>query len=145
MSELTANQEAFALAYIETGNAAEAYRRAYDKPENARDNWIYVEASQMLDHPKVSLRIKELQEEAAKLSLFNVKAAYDELEEARELAKKVENPSAAVSAVMGKIKLFGLEAPGKSKVVHSNDPDSPMPDVAVSIYQLPDNGRDETD
>lgn len=28
--ELTPKQEAFALAYVETGNAAEAYRRAYD-------------------------------------------------------------------------------------------------------------------
>ena len=41
---LTPKQEAFARGYFETGNAAEAYRRAYDADENARDNWIYVEA-----------------------------------------------------------------------------------------------------
>lgn len=115
MAGLTPNQEAFCLAYLETGNAAEAYRRAYDKPENARDNWIYVEASQMLDHPKVSLRIKELQKQASELSIYNVKAAFDEYEEARTLAKTEKNPSAAVAAVNGKVKLFGLDMPTKWK------------------------------
>lgn len=115
MGELTANQEAFVLAYIETGNAAEAYRRAYDKPPNARDNWIYVEASQMLDHPKISLRIEEAQAEAAKLSLYSVKSAFDEYEQARQLALKEKNPSAAVGAVSGKVKLFGLDKPTKTE------------------------------
>ncbi|SQE31532.1 Terminase small subunit [Mannheimia haemolytica] len=30
MTELTPKQEAFCLAYIETGNASEAYRQAYE-------------------------------------------------------------------------------------------------------------------
>ncbi len=133
-NELTAGQEAFCLAYLETGNAAEAYRRAYDKPPEARDNWIYVEASQMLDHPKISLRLKELQAQAAKLSLYNVKAAFDELEDARVLANKVLNPSAAVAAVQGKIKLFGLDKPVKQ--IHSNDPENPMPDGSAAVNAL---------
>lgn len=126
MVDLTANQEAFALAYVETGNAAEAYRRAYDRPENARDNWIYVEASQLLDHPKVSLRIQALQEEAARLSLFTVKAAFDEYEDARQLAKNEKNPSAVVSAINGKVKLFGLEAPSRAKHEHTGKDGSPI-------------------
>ncbi len=117
--ELTAQQEAFCLAYLETGNAAESYRRAYNTEPNARDNWIYVEASQLLDKPKVALRLKTLQDEAAKLSLYSVKAAYDELEEARKLAHAEKNPSAAVSAVAGKMKLFGLEKAGALQVKHT--------------------------
>jgi hypothetical protein len=38
--DLTAKQEAFARLYFENGNAAEAYRTAYDTDENARDNWV---------------------------------------------------------------------------------------------------------
>ncbi len=116
MDELTAKQEAFALAYLETGNAAEAYRRAYDVAPEAKDGWLYVEACQLLDNPKITLRLKELKEQAARLSLYTVTRAFEEYEEARALAVKEGNPSAAVSAVSGKVKLFGLEAPARSKV-----------------------------
>ncbi|MBQ0803003.1 MAG: terminase small subunit [Sulfitobacter litoralis] len=133
---LTANQEAFALCYVETGNAAKAYRQAYDKPEDARDNWIYVEASKMLDHPKVSLRIKELQSQAAKLSLFNIKSAFDEYEEARQLAKEVKNPSAAVAAISGKVKLFGLDQP--TKFSHTSPDGTMTPQTIVNLSNLSD-------
>jgi phage terminase small subunit len=111
--DLTPKQEAFALAYLETGNAAEAYRRAYDVSEDARDSWIYVEAWQVLNNPKVALRLKTLQDQAARLSIFNVAAAATEYEEARQLAMKEANPSAAVAAVTGKVKLFGLDKPSR--------------------------------
>ena len=114
--DLTPKQEAFALAYIECGLAAEAYRRAYDVPESSRDQWLYVEASQLLDNPKVALRIKEIQDQAAKLSLYTTKAAFDELEAARALAMAEKNPSAAVSAVTGKVKLFGLDRPRRVEI-----------------------------
>ena len=42
MADLTAKQEAFALAYVETGNAAEAYRRAYDVRAVKRPIGFYV-------------------------------------------------------------------------------------------------------
>lgn len=108
---LTEKQEAFALAYVETGNATEAYRRAYDVADNARDSWIYVEAAQLLDHPKIGPRIEELQALATKLAGYTIKDAIDEYEEARLLAFRVGNPSAAVAATNGKVKLFGLDKP----------------------------------
>lgn len=114
--DLTQKQEAFCLAYIETGNATEAYRRAYDVDPSSRDSWMHVEACQLLDNPKVSQRVAALQEQAAKLSLFTVKAAFEEYEEARALALKEGNPSAAVSAVTGKVKLFGLDSPRRHVV-----------------------------
>lgn len=113
MDDLTPKQEAFALAYMETGNAAEAYRRSYDVAPDARDSWLYVEACQLLDNPKIAQRLKELKERAAKLSLYTVSKAYEELESARELAMAEKNPSAAVSAISGKVKLFGIEAPAR--------------------------------
>ena len=108
---LTEKQEAFALAYVETGNATEAYRRAYDVAEDARDSWIYVEAAQLLDHPKIAPRIEELQALATRLAGYTLRDAASEYEKARELAMAEKNASAAVSAINGKVKLFGLDKP----------------------------------
>lgn len=136
--ELTPAQEAFALAYVESGNAARSYRIAYNQPETARDNWIYVEASQLLDHPKVALRIKSLQDEAAKLSLYTVKAAFDELEEARQAAKKTSNPSAAVAAVSAKIKLFGLDQPSRHDITSNGETVKPQAVDGTIVQALVD-------
>lgn len=113
MADLTPKQEAFALAFLETGNAAEAYRRAYDVSENAKDHWLYVEASQLLDHPEIARRLKELRDQAEKLSIFTLAAAMEEFEEARKLALQEGQAAAAVSATSGKVKLFGLDRPSK--------------------------------
>lgn len=116
---LTTKQEAFALAFWETGNAGEAYRRAYDVAPDAKDNWIYVEACQLLDNPKIAIRLKGLREQAERLCIFNRDKALAEYEEARQLALTGENPSAsaAVAATNGKVKLLGLEAAAKTKLV----------------------------
>ena len=114
---LTEKQEAFALAFLETGNAAEAYRRAYDVAPDAKDGWLYVEACQLLDNPKIALRLKELREQAERLSIYNLTQALTELEQAREIARVSVNPSAMVAATTGKIKLFGLDKP--SKIEHT--------------------------
>jgi phage terminase small subunit len=125
--DLTPKQEAFALAYVETGNAAEAYRRAYDVKAATTHSTIYVAASELLRHPKINLRIKELQAQAVDLCLYTVQSAFEEYEAARQLALQENNPSAAVSAVNGKVKLFGLEAPAKSKVDHTSSDGSMSP------------------
>ena len=133
---LTTKQEAFALAFVETGIATEAYRRAYDVTQEANVSWVHVEACQLLDHPKVAQRVKQLQEEAARMSLYSVRAAFDEFGEAIDLAKATKNPSAMVAAIKGKVELFGLAAPVKSKVTHANDPDNPMPDSGGAAVSL---------
>jgi hypothetical protein len=114
--DLTPKQEAFCLAFLETGNAAQAYRTAYDVADDAKDGWLYVEACQLLDNPKVALRLKSLRDQAERLSIFNLSAAMDEFEEARKLALSVENPAAMVAATNGKVKLFGLDRPGRLEI-----------------------------
>lgn len=118
MADLTPKQEAFALAFLETGNAAEAYRRAYDVAPDAKDNWIYVESCQLLDNPKVALRLKELRDQAEKLSIFTLAAAMEEFEEARQAALREGQAAAAVSATTGKVKLFGLDKPARIAAEH---------------------------
>jgi hypothetical protein len=116
--EITPKQAAFAAAFFECGSAAEAYRRAYDVAPDAKDGWLYVEACQLLDNPKVTQRLKELREQADRLSIFNLSKAMEEYEEARQLALIKDMPAAAVSATAGKVKLLGLDKPVKQITEH---------------------------
>lgn len=125
--ELTPKQTAFAMAYFETGNAAEAYRRAYDVAENARDSWIYVEANQLLDHPKIAQRLQELEAQAAELSIYTRHKAMEELEEARTEAKTQGQPAAMVSATNAKVKLTGLDRPHRVEVTSPDRSMTPAP------------------
>ena len=109
-AQLTPKQENFCLAYIETGNASEAYRSAYDA-ENMKAETIHVKASELLSSDKVSVRVKELRDKAAKRNQITVDDLIRELEEARIAALTAETPqsSAATAATMGKAKLLGLD------------------------------------
>lgn len=106
---LTPKQEAFALAYVETGNASEAYRRSYNA-EKMKPSVIAVKASELLAHGNVSVRVKELQAAALDEHKITMSDILRELEEARVVALQQEKPQAAamVAATMGKAKLLGM-------------------------------------
>lgn len=109
MSELTAKQETFCLAYIETGNASEAYRRSYDVSADTKPETIWSEASRLLADPKVSARVLALRELAREIALVSVGSITQELEDARTHAMKdPKGAAAAVSAILGKAKLHKL-------------------------------------
>lgn len=110
MAGLTMKQEAFCQAYIETGNASEAYRTAY-AADKMKAEAIHVKASELLSNGKVSVRLKELQGEIKQRHNVTVDSLLAELEEARQKALRAETPqsSAAVAATMGKAKLTGLD------------------------------------
>ncbi|MBS0242653.1 MAG: terminase small subunit [Proteobacteria bacterium] len=59
-SELTAKQEAFAKAYVLSGNASEAYRSAYDAKAMAAKT-VTEKASRLLANGKVRARVSALQ------------------------------------------------------------------------------------
>ncbi len=107
-SGLTPKQEAFARAYVETGNASEAYRRAYDA-ENMLPETIWPEASKTLANHNVATRVMELQLQARERLMVTIESLTQELDEARALAlADPKGAAAAVSATMGKAKLHGL-------------------------------------
>lgn len=56
---LTPKQEAFVLAWLETGNASHAYRTAYSVRSMTVKS-INEQASKVLAHPKVAARVAEL-------------------------------------------------------------------------------------
>jgi len=106
---LTIKQERFCMVYIETGNASEAYRQAYNA-ENMKEASINVNASKLLTDAKIALRIKELKSGHTKRHELTIDDLVKQLEEARQVALALENPqcSAAISATMGTAKLLGL-------------------------------------
>jgi phage terminase small subunit len=58
--KLTAKQEAFALKYVECGDASEAYRHAYDA-ESMKPSTIHSKACLTLKVGKVGARVAELE------------------------------------------------------------------------------------
>jgi len=117
---LTQAQENFAAAYVETGNASEAYRRAYPKAVDWKPTSVAVNASKLLADAKVALIVEKYREASAKRHAVTVDSLIAELEEARAIALQAETPqaSAAISATMGKAKLCGLD---KQVVEHTGN------------------------
>lgn len=107
---LTAKQEAFCIAYLETGNATEAYRRAYDVSKMAPST-INRAAKDVIDNSKIAARLADLRAPIMKKAQITVEDLLRELEEARTVAMTCETPqsSAAIAATMGKAKLLGLD------------------------------------
>lgn len=106
---MTPKQEHFARLYVETGNASEAYRQAYNtgsmKPETVTN-----EAYKLLQYRDISAMVEELKAEARSRHAVTVDDLLAELEQARAAALSAPTPqsSAAVSATMGKAKMLGL-------------------------------------
>ena len=104
---LTQKQELFCQAYIETGNASAAYRLVYDV-RGSNPQSINRMAKELMDNLKITARIAALNELHRARHCITVDSLTFELEEARRLAHEKQNPSAMVSATMGKAKLHGL-------------------------------------
>jgi phage terminase small subunit len=102
--------EKFCLAYVETANAAESYRIAYNT-ENMATATIGREGYNTLQKPQVQARLEELRKQVMERHEITVDTLLAELEQARVAALGAETPqtSAAVSATMGKAKLLGLD------------------------------------
>lgn len=124
--KLTIKQEKFCNFYIETGNASEAYRRAYNCTGKS-GAWLWVNACKLLKSANVALRVNELQqqqqkkcditkEEILKLcaDVIRGKLVTDYVEErnGRKQARTLSK-SWAVERIC---KMCGFDAPGKQEI-----------------------------
>ena len=100
---LTAKQQRFVDEYLIDLNATQAAIRAGYSEKTARSV-----GSENLTKPDVADAIAQRQQRIAKRAEVTVESLAIELEEARGIALKERQSSAAVSATMGKAKLFGL-------------------------------------
>lgn len=76
--KLTPKQEAFCLAYLETGNASEAYRRAYSA-ENMKPETVNRNAKALLDHNKIATRLAELRARCESAAVMGRQEALERL------------------------------------------------------------------
>jgi len=104
---MTPKQELFAQVYLETSNASEAYKRAYNTQANA--NTVNRKASQLLKHPEVIKLLADLQALHRQRHKLTIDDLLQELEQSRLLALENIQCSAAVTATMSKAKLLGLD------------------------------------
>ena len=107
MGKLTIKQERFAQAYIETGNASEAYRIAYDA-EKMKPRTVEKRAADLMKHGGITGRIGELQSKAAEKHEITVEKLTEMALKAYAMALSIEQPAAAISGVMALGKLHGL-------------------------------------
>ena len=82
---LTAKQEAFCFAYVETSDASAAYRSAYDTSKSKLAS-IWVAASKLLASPEIAARVKEIYatretrlHERYEMTIEQVKAEYGKI------------------------------------------------------------------
>lgn len=98
--------ERFARYWMRTGVAAQAYLKAGFNPTTR--NALDVSACQLLRRPKVQARIRELRKQMATRNRITVDSLLDDLAADRELARRLEQPSAAIAATQLAARLCGL-------------------------------------
>ena len=104
---LTKRQEAFCVAYIQSGDASAAYREAGYSP-NLSPKTVNEEACRLLKNPKVSARMTELRMQVAEATNITLGTHLADLLWLREMAAKSGKYAAAVQAEMARGKVIGL-------------------------------------
>lgn len=120
--QLTEKQEKFCRVLVETNNASEAYRQAYDC-SNMKPESINRKAFEVAENVNVTARLAELRANHAKRHEITVDDLLNELEQARQLAFTTEKAAAAVTATMGKAKLLGMD---KQIIEHQGQGGQPL-------------------
>ncbi len=101
--KLTPKQQRFVEEYLIDSNATQAAIRAGYAKKRA-----YAMGHENLTKPEIQAAITEQRLKISERNAITVDALLAELENTRQLAMKDRNPSAAVSAIMGKAKLCGF-------------------------------------
>ena len=139
MGKLTPKQRKFAEEYVNTGNASEAYRRAYDVAKTTSNEVIAVKASELLSNGNISVRVQELktkEAEAFQITRKEVADGYFKMIKSWEylmdlaakenltkeqkakfyLLKEMVKGSDYRGAYDSIAKMFGLNAPDKQEI-----------------------------
>lgn len=98
LPELTPQQEAFVLAYLDGNTATDAYLKAYPTAKDWTKGAQWAEASRTLSHPKVSLWIRKARLQAMQGCASTVDEHRSQLRRIRDVAMETGNIGAAVQA-----------------------------------------------
>lgn len=111
---VTEQQEKFCRVFVETGNASEAYRQAYNA-KNMGANTIAARASEMLNKSNITVRLQQLREVHQKRHAITVDTLLEKLNKVYDVAMdtgegaRPAQAAAATGAVMAQAKLLGLD------------------------------------
>ena len=112
---LTPKQERFCAAYVESGNASEAYRRSYDASRMA-DASVNRKAKELLDNGKIAARIAELRAPVAEAAQITLADHLQTLGGLRDKAIAAGKYGPSIQAEIARGKASGLYV---EKVEHS--------------------------
>lgn len=104
---LTQKQEAFCVAYVETGNASEAYRRSYDAGGMSEAS-INRKAKEVLDNGKITARITEIRAPALEKAQITLECHLNDLKTLRDKADTAAKFGPAIAAEIARGKASGL-------------------------------------
>lgn len=130
MSGLTPQQEVFAQAVAAGNTYADAYREAYNVGSKTKIETVWCESSKLMSAPKVSQRVKELQEEHKKRNQvtldevlkemaewlrFNVKSVFNADGTMKSLHEMTDQESSSITQYEV-VELFGNNGDGKVQI-----------------------------
>jgi len=134
---LTPKQEAFCLAYIETGNASEAYRRSYSA-EGMKPETINRKAFDLLQDGKIGARIDELRAPVIERVQVTLEQHLEELVRIRDAALSAEKYGPAVTAEVARGKALGFYS---EKVELTGKGGGPLQQIALSPAEFAEVAR----
>lgn len=103
---LMPKQESFCLKYLETGNASEAYRFAYDA-SRMKPTTVNRTAKELLDNPKIAARLAELRKPVIEKAQMTLEQHLDDLKRLRDSAWASEKYGPAIQAEIARGKASG--------------------------------------
>ena len=105
--KLTAKQEAFCLAYLETGNASEAYRQVY-KSDRMKPATIARKAHDLMENGKIAARLTELRAPVRERAQLTLESHLQRLKDLSEAAECKGQFAAAIAAETNRGRAAGL-------------------------------------
>lgn len=134
---LTQKQESFCIAFVETGNASEAYRRSYNA-EKMKPDTVTQAASRLLNDSNISARVDELRQPAIKKAQITLESHLERLQELSLKAEAANQYAAAIKAEEQRGKAAGIYV---EKIEHSGkDGKELMPSIIQLVAPNNDNG-----
>ena len=127
---LTSKQENFCQCIADGMTQADAYRAAYSASKMSAGA-LHVEASKLLDNPKVSLRVQELKGKLTAKALWTREMSVQALVSAYKIAKGKDNASGMTGAIKELNAMHGFNEPTKHELSGPNG--GPMDITAITI------------
>ena len=110
----------FCLAYLETGNASEAYRRAYDA-DKMKAETINKRSSELMQNGAITGRVEQLRAPVRDRAQITLESHLERLNHLSLMAEQAEQYSAAIKAEESRGKVAGLYV---EKIDHTTNGES---------------------